>query len=529
MRAPRHAGEDHRPRAVRHGRAVPRPAHRGGRAAARVRRQARQASTSAARQRSPGRRAGRARPDRRRGGRRTLLGGEAGPRRAGDRVGPRPEAGLRHRPDALLEGFRALPARPAPMAADVGKLEAALGTARRRARRRVRGAVPRARADGAAQLHGEDRRRPLRDLDRHPVPDRGPDASPAKIAGAHARQVDDPHHVPRRRLRPARQPDLRLRAARRCIVAKAARVPVKMVWTREDDIRGGYYRPAYVHRIAASASTPTAGRSRGSTRSSASRSSPARRSRRRWSRTASTSASVEGVADSPYLDAIAGPQRRRCTRRRPPIPVLWWRSVGHTPHRVRDGVHDRRARARRGRRIRSRTGSRCSRTMPRHAGVLKLAAEKAGWGTPPPPGARAASRCTSRSAASSPQVRRGVDRAGSRIRVHRVVVRGRLRHRGQPAGHRGADPERRRVRPRPRRCTASSRFKDGRVQQSQLPRLPGAAHRRDAAGRGPHRPEQRARWAASASRRPPPIAPAVANAVFALTGKRLRSLPFRLV
>src|SRR5258708_5566109 len=32
-------------------------------------------------------------------------------------------------------------------------------------------------------------------------------------------------------------------------VAKAAGVPVKVVWTREDDIRGGYYRPLFLHRI----------------------------------------------------------------------------------------------------------------------------------------------------------------------------------------------------------------------------------------------------------------------------------------
>ncbi|HET9484228.1 MAG TPA: molybdopterin cofactor-binding domain-containing protein, partial [Xanthomonadales bacterium] len=31
-------------------------------------------------------------------------------------------------------------------------------------------------------------------------------------------------------------------------VAKAAGKPVKVVWTREDDVRGGYYRPMYVHR-----------------------------------------------------------------------------------------------------------------------------------------------------------------------------------------------------------------------------------------------------------------------------------------
>src|ERR1700730_15765777 len=31
-------------------------------------------------------------------------------------------------------------------------------------------------------------------------------------------------------------------------VAKAANAPVKTVWTREDDVRGGYYRSSYVHR-----------------------------------------------------------------------------------------------------------------------------------------------------------------------------------------------------------------------------------------------------------------------------------------
>lgn len=38
-----------------------------------------------------------------------------------------------------------------------------------------------------------------------------------------------------------------------CEIAKAAGAagfdaPVRMVWSREDDIRGGYYRPMHLHR-----------------------------------------------------------------------------------------------------------------------------------------------------------------------------------------------------------------------------------------------------------------------------------------
>ena len=46
------------------------------------------------------------------------------------------------------------------------------------------------------------------------------------------------------------QPTMHL-AAELAEVAKAIGPsrPVKLVWTREDDIRGGYYRPLFVHRL----------------------------------------------------------------------------------------------------------------------------------------------------------------------------------------------------------------------------------------------------------------------------------------
>jgi isoquinoline 1-oxidoreductase beta subunit len=48
--------------------------------------------------------------------------------------------------------------------------------------------------------------------------------------------------------RGAKDSDYVLEAAQ---IAKAiqGRAPVKLVWTREDDMRGGYYRPSFHHRL----------------------------------------------------------------------------------------------------------------------------------------------------------------------------------------------------------------------------------------------------------------------------------------
>ena len=167
------------------------------------------------------------------------------------------------------------------------------------------------------------------------------------------------------------------------IVAKAAGVPVKTVWTREDDIHGGYYRPAYVHRIQAGldeqgrpvawdhvvvgqsiiAGTPFEGM---------------------MSKHGLDPTSVEGLAESPYLDSTSA-VRISLHSPKTPIPVLWWRSVGntHTAFAMECTI-DEAAHA---------TGQdplayRMSllKDKPRHGAVLALAAEKAGWGKAPAEG-----------------------------------------------------------------------------------------------------------------------------------------------
>lgn len=159
------------------------------------------------------------------------------------------------------------------------------------------------------------------------------------------------------------------------------RAPVHLVWTREDDMRRGFYRPMYVHRVQASlddSGKVLAWRHRVAGQSIFA-DTPAQDA---LVKNGIDSTSLEGLADMPYAIPHLAIELHTT---KVGVPVLWWRSVGHShtafavevvldelAHAAgRDPVELRRA------------------LLPagsRHRGVLDLAAEKSGWGSTLPPG-----------------------------------------------------------------------------------------------------------------------------------------------
>jgi isoquinoline 1-oxidoreductase beta subunit len=207
-----------------------------------------------------------------------------------------------------------------------------------------------------------------------------------------------------------------------------------------------------------------------------------------------------------------------------PIPVLWWRSVGHSHTAfAMESVIDELARAAGLDPLAYRRKLLAG--QPRHLGVLELAAVKAGWGSPLPAG-RARGIAVHESFGSYVAQVAEVSVQEDRIRVHRVVcaidcgiavnpltIEAQMQS-GVAFGL-GAALE--------SRIT----FKDGRVQQSnfddyrvlRLPDMPQVEV---------HIVPSREKPGGVGEPGTPPIAPAVANAVAALTGQRLRELPLKL-
>ncbi|HEY2751505.1 xanthine dehydrogenase family protein molybdopterin-binding subunit [Phenylobacterium sp.] len=157
--------------------------------------------------------------------------------------------------------------------------------------------------------------------------------------------------------------------------------PVKLVWTREDDMHAGYYRPLVHHAVRVTVDKdgyPAAWRHR-IVGPSLQKGSP-------MGGGGLDASLVEGCKDSPYLKAtpVVDVQAMQPDIG---IPVLWWRSVGathnafvmeHTIEQLakkagKDPVDYRRA-------LYTKAGA------DQHLAVLNLAAEKAGWGTPAPAG-----------------------------------------------------------------------------------------------------------------------------------------------
>ncbi|MBT8094793.1 MAG: xanthine dehydrogenase family protein molybdopterin-binding subunit [Gammaproteobacteria bacterium] len=166
-------------------------------------------------------------------------------------------------------------------------------------------------------------------------------------------------------------------------IAKAidGRAPVKLMWTREDEMTAGYYRPMSYHLMEAAFD--------GDGNISAWRHRLAMQSIMTGTafeglvQDGIDSTSVEGSKQLPY--AIPNLQVDLHTVTGVGVPVLWWRSVGHTHNGfVTEAFFDELAAAA------GKDAYELRRDLlkdhPRHLGVLELAAEKAGWGEDLGPG-----------------------------------------------------------------------------------------------------------------------------------------------
>jgi isoquinoline 1-oxidoreductase subunit beta len=304
-------------------------------------------------------------------------------------------------------------------------------------------------------------------------------------------------------------------------VAKAAGAPVKTVWTREDDVRGGYYRPMYLHRVRVAVGDDglPAAWDHAIVGQSILGGTPFAPD---FAATGIDPSSVEGTSDSPYLKHVPN-HRVQLHNFECAIPVLWWRSVGHSHTAfVMETLVDELARAAGIDAVEYRR--RLLTGHPRHLGVLELAAQKSGWGAPLPAG-RARGIAVHESFGSYVAQVAEVSLEAGRIRVHRVTcaidcgiavnpltISAQMES-GIAFGLGAA-------------LHGAITFKDGRVQQSnfddypvlRLPEMPAV---------DVHIVPSTERPGGVGEPGTPPIAPAVANALAALTGKRLHELPLR--
>jgi isoquinoline 1-oxidoreductase beta subunit len=309
-------------------------------------------------------------------------------------------------------------------------------------------------------------------------------------------------------------------------VAKAMKeagiaAPVQVIWTREDDIRGGYYRPAHVHRVAIGTDAkgmPVAWQHT-IVGQSIIKGTAFEKSLLKDGIDATT---TEGVVDTPYRlpNLRVGVHHPEVN-----VPVLWWRSVGNTHTAfVMETLIDELAAAAMQDPIAYRLALLDSKHT-RHRAVLALVREKSGWGKPLPKG-RARGVAVHESFGSVVAHVAEVSIDGNDIRVHRVTSAIDCGTAVNPLGV-DAQVQSAMVYGLTAALHGKITLKNGQVEQSNFHDYPPL--RIDAMPQiSVHIVPSTAAPTGVGEPGTPPIAPAVANAVAALTGKRLRSLPFDL-
>jgi isoquinoline 1-oxidoreductase beta subunit len=302
------------------------------------------------------------------------------------------------------------------------------------------------------------------------------------------------------------------------LLSKMSGAPVKLVYSREDDMAAGFYRPAAVARFSAGLSAD--GKPVQLNAGVGSPSIMAASGFMKIPDSGVDSFAMEGIADHPY-DI---PNQQLAYGRREPGPSVWfWRSVGHSQNVFfLEGFIDELAAAA------GKDPFEFRRSLldkqPRYKQVLEVAATKAGWGQPLPKGVFRGIAVAQSFGSYVAEVAEVSVQADGTPRVHRVVA----------AVDCGMT-----VNPTiiERQIEGSIVFglsaalygkislKDGRVEQGNFHDYPLL--------RSHEMPKVEVHIVASTEKPggigepgTPPIAPAVANALFAATGKRLRSLPF---
>ncbi len=299
--------------------------------------------------------------------------------------------------------------------------------------------------------------------------------------------------------------------------------PVQLLWSREQDTTHDFYRPAQVARLAA-ALDADGNVSGWRIRSAGDAITP------RWGERvypllgidAPDKTTSEGLFDLPY--GVAN-QRIEHVATRSGVPIGSWRSVGHSHNAFfAESFVDELAHAAGKDPYRYRLG--LLEAAPRYAAVLKLAAQKADWGGPLANG-RARGIALHRSFGSivaevaevslddlgAPKVHRVVCAIDCGIAVNPDIIAQQMEGSvvfGLTAALHGRID-----------------IRAGRVQQTNYPAYPLLGLAATPAVETYIVPSQ-APPTGVGEPGVPPIAPAVANALFALTGKRLRQLPLVL-
>ena len=302
-------------------------------------------------------------------------------------------------------------------------------------------------------------------------------------------------------------------------VAKVIGKPVKVMWTREDDTRGGNYRPMWVDHIEAGIAKD--GKPLVWKHTIVGQSIVADTPFEAFlTKNGIDATSVEGATTLPYT--IPNLQVELHSPKNA-VPIQWWRSVGHSHTAfVVETMIDELAHLAHKDPVAYRLAN-----LPaasRYRGVLQLAAKKAGWGKKKLPDHHAYGVAVHQSFDSYVAEIAEVSLENGKIRVHRVVaavdcgmvinpdgvrqqIEGAIVFGLSAALHGAITLENGRV--------LQSNFHDYILLHfSEMPQIEIYLVESSEPPTGIGEPGT------------PPIAPAVANAVFKLTGKRMRRMPF---